>query len=244
MEKIILKATNREQTGTGLNKKRAEGMVPAVVYGQGMKNKNLWLNVLELERVYKKAGENTIIELSLEGDKSESVLLYDFQEDIISGKFIHVDFLKIDMKKEIETEVPIKFFGESPAVKERGGTLIVGVSNIAVKCLPGNIPSEFKINLSALATFDDHIKKDSLDIPAGVEALIDEETIIASVTPPRSEEDMAKLDEKVEEDVSQVEGAKEDDTEGEGKGESGKDKDDKDKSKGDEKPTEDKDEKE
>ena len=201
---ISVKAQIREESGKKVKTLRKEGKVPAVVYGKKIKAQNLWVNALDFRRVYEKAGENTLIDLEIGEGKKMSVLIYDTQVDPLVGNFSHVDFFQVRMDEEIETEIPLEFVGEAPAVKNLGGILVTGIDEVPIRCLPGNMPSEFKINLSVLETFE-------------VEFLVDAETIIASIAAPRSEEELADLNEKVEEDVSNVAGVEKKEVEGEKK---------------------------
>ena len=207
MEKINLKVTLRGEEN--LKQEREKGMIPAVLYGQKKENKSLWLEELAFGKVFEKAGENTVVVLDLEGGAKDNVLICDYQIDPLSGKFRHVDFLRIIMKEDVETNVPLVFVGEAPAVKEKGGILIKVLDEVEVKCLPGNIPQEFEVDLTKLVNFEDVIAISDLAIPEGVEILDDPETVIASVSEPRSEEELAELNEKVEEDVSKVSEVKE-----------------------------------
>lgn len=207
MEKINLKVSPREKGN--LNKARKEGKVPAVLYGQEKENKSIWVDDISFKKVFEKAGENTVVEIELEGGKKENVLIYDYQLDALSGRFAHVDFLRVNMKEEVETEIPLVFIGEAPAVKENGGILVKVLDEVEVKCLPGNIPQEFEVNLSKLVNFEDRITIGDLIVPEGVEILDNPDTVVASVSEPRSEEELAELNEKVEEDVSKVAGVKE-----------------------------------
>lgn len=207
MEKINLKVTLRGEEN--LKQEREKGMIPAVLYGQKKENKSLWLEESAFGKVFEKAGENTVVVLDLEGGAKDNVLICDYQIDPLSGKFRHVDFLRINMKEDVETNVPLVFVGEAPAVKEKGGILIKVLDEVEVKCLPGNIPQEFEVDLTKLVNFEDVIAISDLAIPEGVEILDDPETVIASVSEPRSEEELAELNEKVEEDVSKVSEVKE-----------------------------------
>lgn len=205
MKKITLKASNRDVVGKKVKKHRKEGIVPAVLYGQGEKSKNIWVKYLDFSKVYAKAGENAIVELEIE-DKTVPALICETQHEPMSGNFTHVDFLQVNMKEEVEANIPLEFIGESAAVKANGGVLIKTLEEVEVKCLPADLPSEFKIDISVLATFDDQIKIGDIKVPAGVEIMDDAETVIALVERPRSEEELASLDEKVEADVTKVEG--------------------------------------
>ncbi|HBO17032.1 MAG: 50S ribosomal protein L25 [Candidatus Moranbacteria bacterium GW2011_GWE2_35_2-] len=214
---ISVKAQIREESGKKVKTLRKEGKVPAVVYGKKIKAQNLWVNALDFRRVYEKAGENTLIDLEIGEGKKMSVLIYDTQVDPLVGNFSHVDFFQVRMDEEIETEIPLEFVGEAPAVKNLGGILVTGIDEVPIRCLPGNMPSEFKINLSVLETFEDKIAVKDLPASDKVEFLVDAETIIASIAAPRSEEELADLNEKVEEDVSNVAGVEKKEVEGEKK---------------------------
>ncbi|MFH0969526.1 MAG: 50S ribosomal protein L25 [Patescibacteria group bacterium] len=206
MTKINLKSKIREEVGKNLNKFRKNGMIPAIVYGHKIKPRTLWVNYLEFGKVFKEAGESTVIELDIEGKDKVNALIHETQADPITDKFSHIDFFQIRMDEEIETEVPVELFGESPAIKEFGGILVQNVNAIPVKCLPGDLPHEFKLDISEIKTFEDHLKVSDIKIPEKVEILLEADTVVALVTPPRSEEELAALEEKVEEDVTKVEG--------------------------------------
>lgn len=206
MMKIELKSKKREETGRKVGKYRSEGLVPAVSYGRKIAPVNLWIDALELKKLYTKVGENTIIELDIEGGKKANVLIHDIQSDPLSGDFSHVDFFQIKMDEKIETDIPLNFVGVSPAVKEQGGILVKGTDSLPVRCLPADLPGKIDVDLSSLGTFDDRIDVGDLDISDKIEVLIEKGTPIASVSPPRSEEELAGLDDKIEEDVSAVEG--------------------------------------
>ena len=110
------------------------------------------------------------------------------------------------MKEEIETEVELMFVGESEAVKALGGVLVKSISKVEVKCLPADLPSHIDVDISVMKTFEDHITIKDLKIPKGVEINLEPEVIVALVTPPRTEDELSGLDEKVEADVTKVDG--------------------------------------
>jgi large subunit ribosomal protein L25 len=206
MTKITLKSKTREILGRKVKKYRKNGLIPAVLYGHKVKSQNLWIDFLTFEKVYKLAGENTIIELDTDSGKKVDTLIQEVQIDPIKGNFSHIDFFQVKMDEKIETEIPLIFINESPAVKEMAGILVKNMDEITVNCLPGDLPKEFTVDISKLKTFEDHIKVSDLDISEKVKILIEPGTIVATVAPPRSEEELTELDEKVEEDVSKVEG--------------------------------------
>ena len=208
MTKINLKSKTREEVGNGkkLDSFRKQGMIPAVMYGHKIKPQNIWVKYLEFSKAYNEAGENTVIELEIGDGKKVNALVHDTQVDPMSGKFSHVDFFQVNMDEKIETNIPLEFIGESPAIKELGGMLVKSLDEIKVSCLPADLPSEITVDISRIKTFGDHIKIKDLDISDKVKVLDDEDMVVALVEAPRTEEEMASLDEKVEEDVTKVEG--------------------------------------
>ncbi len=200
-----LKASDRDVVGKKVKNLRKKGIIPAVLYGQGEGSKNISVKYLEFRNVYAEAGENAIIELEIDG-KIVPTLIYDTQLEHMSGNFSHVDFLQVNMNEDVEADIPLEFIGESAAVKANGGILIKNLDEVSVKCLPSELPSKFEIDISVLATFEDQIKIGDIKVSAGVEILDDKEAVIAVVERPRTEEELASLNEKVEGDVSKVEG--------------------------------------
>lgn len=196
----------RTETGHALETLRAGGMIPAVLYGRTVAPVSLSVNYLDFSRAYKAAGESTLVEVMPDGKKAVNVLIHDVAVHPLTGRFTHIDFYQVNMKEEIETDVPLEFVGESGAVKALSGILIRSLEEVKVKCLPNDLPHALTVDLAKLATFDDVIKVADLEIPAGVKLLDDVETIIATVAPPRTEAEMDALNEKVEMDVTKVEG--------------------------------------
>jgi large subunit ribosomal protein L25 len=109
------------------------------------------------------------------------------------------------MGEKLETEIELNFIGESPAVKEQGGILVKSLDSIEVKCLPKDLISEIKVDTSSLKDMDDCIYVKDLDIPDELEVMLDENTTVASISRPRSDEELEQLEEKAEVDMDQVE---------------------------------------
>lgn len=203
---IKLLAKPRKITGKKVKNLRKEGLLPAVLYGPGVENKMLEVQLGELEKAFKEAGENTLINLEVGSDKNYSVLIHNIKKNPLTETPIHVDFYQPALDKKIEGEIPIILEGEAPAVKSLGGTLIKNIVEIKVRALPQNLPKEFKADIAKLRTLEDYILIKDLKVPEGVEILKDPDTIIAQVVPPEKvEEELAKpIEEKIEE-VEKVE---------------------------------------
>lgn len=195
--------------GKKVKKLRREGKIPAVLYGGNIKTQPLWVNYLNFQKVFEEAGRSAILELDIDGKKKANVLIQDVQFNPLTGKFSHADFFQVRMDQKIETEVPLEFIGESEAVTGLGGVLVKNLDVVQVSCLPANLPAKIEVDISVIKTFDDSVKIKDLKIPEGVKTPIDPETVVVNVTPPRSEEELAQLEEKVEEDVTKVEGVAE-----------------------------------
>jgi large subunit ribosomal protein L25 len=206
MEKVELKAKTRDIFGKKTNRGRKDGLIPAVVYGRGIESVSIWVNMLEFKRLLKKSGESTMISLEVDGKSGRNVIVYEIQRDTVTDRIIHIDFFQVKMDEEIETEVKLEFIGESLAVRDLGGVLVKNIDEIEVKCLPGDLPSHIDVDVSVLNAFEDRIYVKDLKIPAKVKIELEPETVVALVSPPRSEEELGKLDEKVEADVTKVEG--------------------------------------
>ncbi len=184
---LTLKADKRDKLGGKTTRLRQAGILPAVLYGEGVENTPLEIDEKEFERVFSQAGETSLINLELAGKKYE-VLIHEISRDPVSNEFLHVDFFCPSTKKEIEAEVPLVFEGEAPAEKDLGGNLLKEIQNVEVRGLVKNLPKEIKVNVSSLKTFEDRILIKDLILPAGIRVLKDQEEIVALVVPPRKEE--------------------------------------------------------
>lgn len=169
-----LKAELREK------KEASKGYVKAILYGPQLKE-NILLKVKkdEFEKLYKSAGQTSLIELE-NNKKKYTVLIHDFQTDPLKGHFIHIDFYSPDLKEKIEAEIPIELQGTAPAVALQG-TLIQSLNILHVKALPKNLPHKIEIDVSSLKTFEDFIDVSSIKLGKEVEILTNKEEVVASV---------------------------------------------------------------
>jgi large subunit ribosomal protein L25 len=161
----------------------------------------------DFQKVLREAGESSLVELDIEGDKEKRpCLIHDLQRDAISDKFIHIDFFQTSLTEEVEVKVPLVFEGTSLAVKDLGGTLVKNISELEIKAFPQNLPHEIRVSIDSLNTFLDHILVKDLNVPKNVKVMAEPDEIVLSVAQPENvEEDLAtELEEKVE-DVEKVE---------------------------------------
>ena len=187
---------------------RSKQMVPAVLYGHGIENISIAIDSRKLDKVFEEAGYTTLINLEVDG-KSHPVLIKDAQLHPLKGYLTHIDFHQVRLDEKVTADVPLTFEGESPAVKDKGGVLIRNFDSLEVEALPQNLPHEIKIDISKFTEFDKPFQVKDIVLPEGVELLHELEDVIALVQAPRTEEELEELSTEATEDVSAVEGVKE-----------------------------------
>jgi len=198
---IKLEVKSRELVGKKVFKLREKGEIPAVLFGHGEKNSNIQLDGVSFEKIYKEAGESTIIDLVVDGGKTVKTIISDVQYDPVKSKLTHVDFRIVKMDEKITAGIPLEFIGESKVVKEDGGSIVHNISEVEIECLPGDLIYEIVVDLSVLNTFDDVITIKDLKIPAKVEILGHEpEDVVALAVRVQEEKEEAPV-------VAPVEGA-------------------------------------
>ncbi len=213
MEELKLKSTIRTETGGKLKKLRRDALIPAVIYGHKTKNQLLKVGYRDFEDVYKKAGENTLINL-LVGDNSKGkVIIHNLQVDPVSDKFLHIDFYQVKMDEKISAEIPLNFIGESEAVKNEGGVLIKNMNTVKVESLPQALPKKINVDISQIKKLEEAIHIKDLDVPENVKLAAQGDEVVAIILKPRAKEELEATEEKVEEKVEEVEGIKEKETE-------------------------------
>ncbi|MBI4139189.1 50S ribosomal protein L25 [Candidatus Uhrbacteria bacterium] len=201
---FALTATSRTERGRQAKQVRAKGRIPAIVYGHGIEPRALSLGVSDFRKIYRDAGKSTLLDLAVDGGQPLKVLIQDVQPNPLTLEPLHVDFRQVKMDEALTVDVPLSFINEAPAVKELAGTLVHALDTIQVRCLPADLPHEIRIDLSALKTFDDMITVADLPLPNGVTVLEEKDVVLASVTPPLSEDQLKKLEEGVTIDVAAV----------------------------------------
>jgi len=187
MEMVALKATARG-TQTPKEIRRANG-IPCVLYGNDVKNTQVQCVFVELTKAFTKAGENTLVDLDIDG-KKVPVLFHALQFEPITGRITHVDFYAVNLKKEIETHVPLRFTGESLAVKEFAAVIVTVQNHVTVRCLPMALPHDIEVTLTKLAQVHDVVKVSDLTVPAGVTIVDQPETVIVIAQEQRKEEEV------------------------------------------------------
>lgn len=202
METITLAAKKRE-AGKGLRALRLGGMVPGVVYGHGLENRNISVPYNEFVKAYRAAGESALIDLDVDGALVKA-LVKDVQVEPISGRFAHVDFYEVNLTEKLTTEIPLNYVGEAPAVKELGGTLVKNLESVEVECLPTDLVHAIDVDVSGLKAFEEKIRVKDLKVPPGIEIKENPEEAVAFVEAPMTEEQIKALESTAPVDVTAI----------------------------------------
>ena len=193
MERKLV-AQAREGKGKGAARRlRANGMVPAVVYGHGSEPLHLAVDARELlHLLHTDAGTNVLVDLRVDHDRMLAIPR-EIQRDHIKGQFIHIDFLRVARDEKITVEVPVHLTGESRGVKE-GGVVEHHLWTLQVECLPQDVPTAIEADVSDLG-INDSLKV--ADVPGGdrFTVLTSPEEVIVAVVPPQ----VLKVEEEVAE---------------------------------------------
>ncbi len=217
MSDLILNASTRTMLGKKTKSIRSSGHIPAVLYGHGVASKPLTVSAGDFSRIFKKAGESTLLDLVVDDNAPTKVIVKDVQRHPLTNAIIHADLHQVKMTEKLRAEIVLRFTGESAAVKELGGVLVKSLDHVKVETLPADLVPEIAVDISMLRTFDDLIHVKDLAVPKGITVLDNKNEVVALVTPPRSEEELASLgkeavDEKAA--VENIEGIKEEKKEG------------------------------
>lgn len=211
----------RSATGKQNRRLRLTGQVPAVVFGKGRESLSVQVEAKAFETLYRAAGRTTLVNLEIDGGDPTSAIIKSVQRHPLSGRALHVDFFLVDLKQEMEVEVPLVFTGEAPAIEQIGGTLMTPVSHLRVRALPAEMPHEIVVDISPLVDLDSAIHVSDLVIPDNIHVQADADDLLARVLPPRAEEEVVTAEEEAAEGAEAAEGeAAEGATEATGEGES------------------------
>ena len=187
---IVVEGAPRSDRGKNEARRlRQTGKVPAVLYGGKGNSITLALNAKQIGAILRSAsGHNTLFQVDLAG-KHEPAILKDWQVDPLSGKLLHVDLLRVAMDVRMRVKVPVHTFGEPAGVKQQGGVFEVVTREVEIECLPNDIPTEFKVDVSELM-LGKQLRASELTIDgAKMKLITDPERVLAHVVALKVEEE-------------------------------------------------------
>lgn len=193
------------------SKLRYEGKLPVVVYGAGKEAESLAVSPIEFLKLYKQAGESSLIDLMIAGKEVGKVLVQDVQFDPVSDRIIHADLRRIDMNKTMTAPVVLHFVGEAPVIKASGGTMVTNINTVIVECLPKDLVSHIDVELTVITSYEVIIKVKDIKVPAGIKiASPNADDLVAKAAPALSEAEIKAMEDSssANADLSKIESAK------------------------------------
>lgn len=189
MEKYILKADKRTVLGSKVKKLRRTGVVPANLFGKGIDSQAIQINTVEFNRLYKEAGETSLVWVKVEGEEKERpTLITSVHFNPITGDKLHVDFHQVNLKEKVTANVPVEIVGQSELVTSNLAVLSQSLNEIEVEALPTDIPENITFDISSLKVIGDQLKVSDAKVGAGIEIKTDPEQIVVSLQEPMKEE--------------------------------------------------------
>jgi large subunit ribosomal protein L25 len=188
----VLKAQPRAEHGKGAARKlRAQGLVPGVLYGQGMEPQAISLSSQDLLHFFHAThGAAAVVDIEIDG-KKQMAIPREVQRDHLHGRYIHIDFLALRRDEKVRMTVEIHEQGEAAGIKT-GGVIEHHLREIDIECLPGDVPEAIIADVTALE-LGDMLRVRDIAPPSGVTILSDPDTPVISVITPaalRTETDL------------------------------------------------------
>jgi large subunit ribosomal protein L25 len=199
-EKIELQVEKRDKVGKVNKQLRKNGIVPGNIYGADFTPVAVSVNVKEFGQVYKKAGETGIVYVQV-GSDSIPTLITNLQYHPVTNQLLHIDFRKVNLRQKLETAVPVEVVGESIAVTQLGGVMLVQTDEVTVEALPANIPSAIEVDISKITELGQEIKVSDLPKSADYEIKEDLDKVLVSVVE-HKEESLEAQTERTETEIT------------------------------------------
>ena len=192
MAKHTLQAQKRDLFGKKLKKLRKQGILPANLFGKETQSVSIQVVTKEFDRVFKEAGETSVVYLKLEGEEKERpILISNIHFNPITDTKLHVDLHQVNLKEKVTANVPVELTGEIELVKSGAAILNQNIHEIEVEALPTDIPENITFDISGLTEIGAMLKVSGAKVPSGVEVKTDSELIVVSISEPQKEEVVA-----------------------------------------------------
>ena len=189
-EKIVVEAAPRESRGKNEARRlRVTGKVPAVLYGAKGDAVTLEVSAKQVGQILRSAtGHNTLFQVAL-GGKEQPAIVKDWQVDPVTGNLLHVDLLRVAMDVRMRVKIPVHTFGEAQGVKVQGGVFETVTREVEIECLPAEIPTEFRLDVTNLMIGQALRASDIPMDSAKMKLLTEAERVIAHVVALKVEEE-------------------------------------------------------
>src|SRR3989344_3496359 len=177
MLELEIKSRDGGESGDDL---RAKGSIPAVLYGPKEDSTAITVDQKTFERLFKQAGETTIIKLKGVGEEKDT-LIHDIQRHPVTDVVLHADFYVLEKGKKITLNIPLEFGGVAPAEK-LGHILVKALHEVEIEVAPAELPQHLEVDISKLENVGDHVLASDIKLPPSAELKVGPEEIVVSVT--------------------------------------------------------------
>lgn len=184
MADYTIEAQPRTVIGKKVRQLRTQGLVPVVVYGAKIDPVALQIPYRPLEVGLMKAGGTNLIDLTVNGGETYTVLARDVQRHVVRGEIMHVDFMAVDQNAVISADVSVHLVGESPIVASREGMILAGSSTLTIEALPSKLINSIEVDISGLNEIGAAIHVRDIDLGSDVRILNDPEEMIVRIAQP------------------------------------------------------------
>ena len=186
MERAELKTQTRTIRGKQVRHLRRQGWIPAVVYAPDMEARSIQIEERPLARTIQQVGSTALIDLFVDDEPQPHIVLArEIQRNALTGQLRHVDFYQVRLTEKVKTMPRLEFVGESPIVRSGVAVMIHEMNEIEVECLPTDLISSIRVDVSVLQKMDDNVLIRDLVVPPGVTILAAPDEVVASVVPIR-----------------------------------------------------------
>lgn len=173
----------RKVFGKKVKKLRKEGLIPAHVYGKGIKSVHISVDGKTFLPLFEKVGETGLLDLVIDRQKPRTVLVSQVQHQPVTEQALHIDFHQVALTEKVKAEIPIEIVSQSPAVEEKKGVLLIILDKVEVEALPADLPENLPVDISKLAEVDNVVKVGDLKVGKKISVLTSSEEILVKIGP-------------------------------------------------------------
>lgn len=187
MPNVKLDVTPRTALGKKTKALRRSGQTPGNIFGHRVESKAVQAETVALTHVLRGISQNAIIDLSVEGEGApRTVVVRSVERNPLNGSLVHIDFFQVSMTEKMRASVPVVMVGTSDAVSTYGGVLLQMIDSVDIEALPGDIPAEYKVDVSRITELEQSLHIRDLDIDTSKVTLqSDPDVVVARVAAPR-----------------------------------------------------------
>jgi large subunit ribosomal protein L25 len=194
MDRIPLKAEERDLLGKKVKKLRRDGFIPGHVFGKALETEHVAVLVKDFIKTYDQAGETGLIDLKIGAEKIRPVMVKNVQYDAVKGQLLHVDFYQVNLAEKVTVPVPLVIIGEEAELVHLGEAVVLQpISEVQMEALPGDLIENIEVDITSLQAIDDAITVGDLKYDREkLTILAEPEEVVVKLAPAITEE-MKKL---------------------------------------------------